>query len=174
MEAILPADLRSAVYRTVIYSKTEHSFEALLKLYKLADMHGEKNLIARALGCVTDQALVEEVLQFAMSSEMRAQDTRYVLAALSNSKIGRNVVWSYFQANCSEFRRRYEGNVMFGDMVKSITQNFASEAKAIEIEQFFRTNPIPGTERNVNQAVETIRVSAKWLDRDLEKFLSSY
>lgn len=174
--SILAADLRSAVYRTVVHSKQDHAIESLLKIFRSSDMHEEKNRIARALACVQDRASIERVLDFAMSPEMRIQDTRFVLQTLSDSKTGRDVVWTYFKANISEFRRRYEGNVSFGGMVKTITQNFATESKATEIEQFFDTNPIPGTERSVNQAVEIIRVQAKWLDRDLEtirKFLSS-
>lgn len=171
---VLAADLRSAVYQTAIHSKRKHVFDELLRIFRSSDMHEEKIRIARALGCVDDQALIEQVLQFAMSSEIRPQDTRFVLASLSNSMNGRNAIWSHFKANCDEYRRRYEGNVAFGHMVKCVTQNFASESKALEIEQFFDTNPIPGTERSVKQSVETIRIQAKWLDRDLEsirKFL---
>lgn len=172
---ILAADLRSAVYQTVVNSKRKHVFEALLKIFRTSEMHAEKNRIAGAIGCVNDQALIEQTLEFAMSSEMRPQDTRFVLASLSHSMNGRNAIWSHFKANCGEYRRRYEGNVVFGGMVKSMTQNFASESKATEIEQFFDSNPIPGTERSIQQAVETIRIQAKWLDRDLEsirKFVS--
>lgn len=171
----LAANLRSAVYQTVVHSKRKHIFDALIKLFRATDMHEERNRILRALGCVHDQAMIEQVLEFAMSSEIRPQDTRFVLASLSDSMNGRNAMWSHFKINCEEYRRRYEGSVLFGDMVKSITQNFATDAKATEIEQFFYTNPIPGTERSVKQALETIRIQAKWLNRDLEsikKFLS--
>lgn len=171
----LAADLRSAVYQTVVHSKRKHIFDELLKIFRTSDMHEEKNRIVGALGCVDDQALIEQVLEFAMSSEMRPQDTRYVLASLSHSMNGRNAVWSHFKANCDEYSRRYEGNVAFGGMAKLVTQNFATEEKAMEIEQFFESNPMPGTERSVQQSVETIRIQAKWLDRDLEsirKFFS--
>lgn len=164
----LSADLRSAVYQTVIHSKRDHIFDALIKIFRKTDMAEEKVRIARALGCVSDQGRIEQVLEFAMSSEIRLQDTRFVLFALSTTMNGRNAAWAHFKANCAEYRRRYEGNVVFGDMVKCLTENYASESKALEVEEFFETNPIPGTERSVNQAVEKIRIQAKWLDRDLE------
>ncbi len=172
----LAADLRSAVYRTVMHSNRKDIFDALLKIFRATDMNEEKTRIASALGCVQDQSLIERVLEFAMSSEIRSQDTRYVTTSLSNSMNGRNAMWSHFKSNFAEYRRRYEGSVSFGDMVKSIIQNFATDAMATEVEEFFDVNPIPGTERSVKQAVETIRIQAKWLDRDLEsirKFLSS-
>ena len=44
------------------------------------------------------------------------------------------------------------------------------------VEAFFRQNPLPGSERSVAQAVETVRVNAAWLARDgaaLTRFLTS-
>lgn len=51
--------------------------------------------------------------------------------------------------------------------MKYLTENFASEDKAQEVEQFFKENEFPGTERTVSQSVETIRLNAAWLKRDL-------
>ncbi|XP_037041212.1 puromycin-sensitive aminopeptidase-like [Bradysia coprophila] len=173
--SVLAADLRSAVYRTVIHSKRKHIFDALMKLFREADLHEEKNRIFGALGCVDDQTQIERVLQFALSNEVRPQDTHFVLGSLASSMKGRNAVWAHFRACYLEYRRRYDGSVGFGDIVKLVTQNFASDSKATEIEQFFDKNRIPGTERSVKQAVETIRIQAKWLNRDLEsirKYLS--
>jgi puromycin-sensitive aminopeptidase len=58
-----------------------------------------------------------------------------------------------------------------------VTEDFASEADACEVEKFFASNPSPGTERSVQQAVETIRLNADWLERDTAKisaFLTNY
>lgn len=56
---------------------------------------------------------------------------------------------------------------MLARLVKCLTENFATEEKALEVETFFRENSFPGTERNVLQSVETIRLNAAWLRRDL-------
>lgn len=53
-------------------------------------------------------------------------------------------------------------------LIKYIIENFASEEAALEVESFFKTKKFPGTERTVLQAVETIRLNASWLNRDLE------
>lgn len=53
-------------------------------------------------------------------------------------------------------------------LIKYLTENFASEAKAVEIENFFKQHELPGTERTVSQSVESIRLNAAWLSRDLE------
>lgn len=56
---------------------------------------------------------------------------------------------------------------MLARLVKYLTENFASEEKAKEIEQFFREHEFPGTERTLSQSLETIRLNAAWLQRDL-------
>lgn len=52
-------------------------------------------------------------------------------------------------------------------LVKYLTENFASEERAQEVEKFFKEHEFPGTERTVSQSVETIRLNAAWLQRDL-------
>lgn len=61
--------------------------------------------------------------------------------------------------------------------MKYLTENFASEEKAQEVENFFKQNEFSGTERTVSQSVETIRLNAAWLRRDLPniiEYLSSF
>lgn len=60
-----------------------------------------------------------------------------------------------------------QGGFLLARLVKYLTENFATEEKATEVEQFFKENEFPGTERTVSQSVETIRLNAAWLQRDL-------
>lgn len=48
-----------------------------------------------------------------------------------------------------------------------MTENFASEEKALEVESFFAANSFPGTERTIQQSIETIRLHGDWLARDV-------
>jgi len=57
-------------------------------------------------------------------------------------------------------------------LVKYVTENFASEEKAQEVESFFAQNPFPGTERTVQQSIETIRLHKEWLSRDASEIQS--
>jgi puromycin-sensitive aminopeptidase len=52
-------------------------------------------------------------------------------------------------------------------LVKYLTENFASEEMADEVQSFFSKHEFPGTERTVQQSIETIRLNAAWLKRDL-------
>lgn len=61
----------------------------------------------------------------------------------------------------------FQGGFLLARLVKYLTENFASEEKAQEVEKFFQENEFSGTERTVSQSVETIRLNAAWLQRDL-------
>ena len=62
-------------------------------------------------------------------------------------------------------------------LVKSLTEDFTTEERAVEVEQFFLEHPHPGAERSILQALETIRLNAAWLQRDrqlLAEFLAQF
>ncbi|XP_047517240.1 puromycin-sensitive aminopeptidase [Pieris napi] len=166
-EMQLPADLRSACYRAVLAEADEATFERFLHLYRAADLHEEKDRISRALGAVKDPALLNKVLNFAISDEVRSQDTVFVIVSVAVSRNGRDLAWNFFKDHWQEFMDRYQGGFLVARLVKSTTENFASEASAREIEEFFATHRSPGTERSVQQALETVRLNAAWLRRDL-------
>ena len=52
-------------------------------------------------------------------------------------------------------------------MVKYVTEDFATEERAQEVSSFFASNVYAGTERTVQQSVETIRLNSNWLSRDI-------
>lgn len=58
---VIPADLRSAVYRAVAQSCGDKEFDALFKIYREADLHEEKDRVSRALGAVKDESRIAKV-----------------------------------------------------------------------------------------------------------------
>ena len=107
---------------------------------------------------------------------MRSQDAPGIITAVTGSLIGRDMAWKFFQNNYEELARRYANDTLIGRLVK-MTSNYATEEKAIEVEEYFKTRQDAlGVARAVQQSVENIRVMAKWLNKDGEKikqFLSS-
>lgn len=61
-----------------------------------------------------------------------------------------------------------QGGFLLSRLIKYLTENFATEEKAQEVEQFFKEHQFPGTERTVGQSLETIRLNVDWLRRDLD------
>ncbi|XP_042203152.1 puromycin-sensitive aminopeptidase-like [Homarus americanus] len=171
----LPADLRSPVYKTVVSQADEKTYDQMIKLYREADLHEEKDRISRSLGATRDPNLIQRVLQFAMSNEVRNQDTIFVIISVAMTAPGRSAAWAFFKKHHQELVDRYEGGYLVTRLIKYITENFATEEMAAEVETFFRERQIPGTERTVQQSLETIRLNAAWLQRDqdvIKKYLT--
>lgn len=164
----LSADLRSPVYRAVLSTGDPNIYTAMLDLYRKTDLHEEKDRILRALGAIRDEQYLHKVLKFAMSDEVRPQDTIFAFMSVVTCHKGRILAWEFFKENWNTLVSRYEGGYLLTSLVKYTTENFVSEEKAVDVERFFETHPTPGTERAVRQSIETIRLNAAWLARDKE------
>lgn len=168
------ADLRATVYTTVLSNGDEDTFNQMLKLYDATDLQEEKVRIARMLGAVKVEKLIKRVLDFAMSEKVRNQDTVFVLAGVISSAAGRELGWKFLKENWTELHSRYEGGFLLSRMVKSMTENFSTEEKALDVENFFKTNQAVAAERSIKQSVENIRLNAKWMSNEsaaVAKFL---
>ena len=73
-----------------------------------------------------------------MSNEVRSQDTVFVISSVASSKLGRELAWNYFKDKCDIFIERFKGSFLLVRLVYYLTENFASEEKAIEIDNFFQ------------------------------------
>jgi len=172
----LPADLRAPVYVTVLSSGDQATYDELLKLFRSADLHEEKVRIMRSLGTIKEDSLKQKVLEFAMSDEIRSQDTVFAIAGVTGSAEGRELAWNFVRANWTELHERYKGGFLLARLVKSTTENFADDLKANEVEEFFKEHEVPAAERTVKQAIENIFLNKNQLQRDQEsikKFLAA-
>ena len=66
-ESVIPADLRSAVYSTVLKHGDSSTLEAMMKLFKEAELHEEKVRLMRTMGAVSQPELIKKVLDFSLS-----------------------------------------------------------------------------------------------------------
>ncbi|XP_043483664.1 puromycin-sensitive aminopeptidase-like [Leptopilina heterotoma] len=170
-ETILAADLRSLVYRAVLSSTSVddvENFETMLRLYRECDLHEEKDRILSSLGAVGDVKLLARVLQFSMSDQVRAQDSVFGITSVAMMRYqGRLLAWEFLKEKWDILLDRYKSGFLLTRLVKCITENFVTNEKAQEIEEFFKNQSI--VERTVQQSVETIRLNVAWLNRDKDK-----
>lgn len=173
----LPADLRSAVYRAVLSVGDAETYQTMLRLYRETELHEEKDRILRSLGAIKDKSLLSEALTFALSDEVRAQDSVCPIMSVSMSYNGRHLAWDFFKVYWQTFRDRYEGGFLLPRLVKAITEDFVTEEQAQDVQNFFKDHPMSGTERTIQQSLESIRLNAAWLARDkdsIKEYLTSH
>lgn len=172
----IAADLRSPVYSTVLKHGGEEEYEKLLTLFRATDLQEEKVRILRCLGAATQKELILRTLAFSLSSEVRSNETVFVVAGCTGSKEGRELAWNFLQTNWATLYERYQGGFILGRLIKVCTEGFASEERADEVQKFFAAHSAPSAERNIDQAVENIRLNAQQLTRDqahLDSFLTN-
>uniref|UniRef100_A0A8C6TYS3 Puromycin-sensitive aminopeptidase n=1 Tax=Neogobius melanostomus TaxID=47308 RepID=A0A8C6TYS3_9GOBI len=166
---VLPADLRSPVYLTVLKHGDSATLETMLKLHKQADMQEEKNRIERVLGAISAPDLIQKVLTFALSEEVRPQDTVSVIGGVAgSSRQGRKAAWKFVKDNWEELYNRYQGGFLISRLVKLTVDGFAIDKMAAEVKSFFESHPAPSAERTVQQCCENILLNAAWLKRDAD------
>ena len=66
-ESTIPADLRAAVYRTVLKHGDDVTLDAMMKLFREADLDEEKVRLISCMGAVSQAELIKKVLGFSMS-----------------------------------------------------------------------------------------------------------
>ncbi|KAF4012537.1 hypothetical protein G4228_002950 [Cervus hanglu yarkandensis] len=166
---ILSADLRSPVYLTVLKHGDGTTLDIMLKLHKQADMQEEKNRIERVLGATLSPELIQKVLTFALSEEVRPQDTVSVIGGVAGgSKHGRKAAWKFIKDNWEELYNRYQGGFLISRLIKLSVEGFAVDKMAAEVKAFFESHPAPSAERTIQQCCENILLNAAWLKRDAE------
>ncbi|XP_056323860.1 puromycin-sensitive aminopeptidase [Danio aesculapii] len=166
---ILSADLRSPVYLTVLKHGDSTTLDTMLKLHKQADMQEEKNRIERVLGAIPAPDLIQRVLNFALSEEVRPQDTVSVIGGVAgSSKQGRKAAWKFVRDNWEELHNRYQGGFLISRLIKLTVDGFAIDKMAAEVKSFFESHHAPAAERTVQQCCENILLNAAWLKRDAD------
>jgi len=173
----LSADLRAAVYSIALKHGGVAEYDSLLKLYHKTDLQEERVRILRSLGATADSTLLQRTLDFSISSDVRSQDTVSVIAGTTGTVNGRELAWKFIRDNWNQLHERFSGGFLLSRLVKSTTENFATEDKAVEIDEFFKSNPAPAAERTIQQSLENIRLNVEQLKRDsklIKGFLSSF
>ncbi|HEV7702610.1 MAG TPA: M1 family metallopeptidase [Candidatus Paceibacterota bacterium] len=169
-------DLRGAVYGVVASAGNTKEYNTFIKLYKAETLHEEQNRIGSALGDFKNPKILQFACEFAMSENVRTQDTVSILSSVGANPMGRDIWWNFLQKNWKTLVSRYgEGGLTLGRAVKAIGRS-AEEKHLKSIIKFFKTHQAPGAKRSIDQVIERLEGNVAWLKRDrkkIEKFLKN-
>jgi aminopeptidase N len=99
--------------------------------------------------------LVQRTLAFALSAEVRTQDTASLLAGLMSRPASRDAAWAFIQAHWPALTQKLGTFQGIPTIVGSVGA-FCSAERAAEVRQFFDRNPAPSSQRTLRQALERI------------------
>ncbi|HEY4477926.1 MAG TPA: M1 family metallopeptidase [Candidatus Paceibacterota bacterium] len=168
------ANMRGLVYSITAQYGGEKEYKEFIKLYKTETLHEEKNRIGYALGDFENDKLLCETAHFALSENVRPQDTIGILSYLALNPLGRDIWIKSMKTNWQTMLNRYgDGGHSLGRLLE-ILKNSPEKKHLDFYKTFFKTRPAPGATRSIEQAKERIEANVLWLKRDakaLDKFL---
>ncbi|KAL1923030.1 uncharacterized protein VTP21DRAFT_9406 [Calcarisporiella thermophila] len=163
----LHPNIRSVAYDIVVAYGGEAELEAVTKLYLETEVVDQKLAALRALGQTRDPVLVQRVLSFNLSEAVRNQDFWQMQLTLASNPVARRPHLSFILSNWPEIQSRFAGALRtLGIIVKLAVSSFADEEIVREVEAFFADKDVSEFDMQLKQALEDVRVQAKWAQRD--------
>ncbi len=165
--ASLPPDIRGVVYGLAAQRGDATTYEAMHNLAKGEQFQEERLRLYGALTRFGEKRLLQKTLELTLSSEVRSQDSVSMLTqAAMNRKNGLRLTWDFIKDNWKELDRRY-GSGGFGMMrLVSIPGGFTTPEEKAEVEEFYKTHPVPSATRSIQQTLERIDLNIKWLEHN--------
>src|SRR4030095_3252771 len=108
-----------------------------------------------ALPSFRDPALVQRTLRFAISPDVRTQDTATLIGGLLSRTSSQDAAWAFVKENWDTLTKTlgiFQGIPRIAGAVGA----FCTREKRAEVEQFFKEHPVPAAERTVHRALERI------------------
>lgn len=163
--ASLPANLRTPVYALVSSNGDEATLHKLIELYKKEDSAELKVILLQVLVLQPTPELTRKAFEFSLTPDVRDQDLYHFYMTAQGVPHGSDVAWTFLREKWDEyFQRLSKGSMMLTRIIGKATENFSTEEKAKEIENFFTEHPFASADRTVKQSAETIRRNTAWLN----------
>jgi aminopeptidase N len=134
------------------------------QLPKLTGRPEEYYRFFNALPSFRDPALVQRTLRFAISPDVRTQDTATLIGGLLSRTSSQEAAWTFVKENWDTLTRTL-GIFQGIPRIAGAVGGFCTREKRAEVEQFFKEHPVPAAERTLRQAFERIESCVAVKDR---------
>jgi aminopeptidase N len=172
----LPGTLAPTVLQVGAYAGDEALYEQYMaKARGLTAQPEEYYRFVNALPAFRAPELVHRTLAFAISPEVRTQDTGSLIGGLLARPWSRDAAWDFTRSRWPALVAKLGTFQGLPTIIGSLG-SFCSVKRAEEIKQFFARNPVPSAERTLRQSIERIENCAALVARQspaLEAWLAS-
>ncbi len=109
--------------------------------------------------------LLLKTLEFSLTPEVRSQNIRVPIMSVSANINGKDILWPWLKKYWMRLVRKFGvGNPLANRIVASIG-GVIDDMQENDVRVFFKKNPMPGTERILEQTLERVRIRSKFLRR---------
>jgi hypothetical protein len=117
--------------------------------------HGVQAEYRQALPYFTDPGLRKRTEEYAMSPEVRTQDSPHLVSGLLARPWSSHGAWEYVKQNWDSIQRSL-GVFQGLPQIAGGTNSFCDQPTRDDVQRFFDAHPIRAIDRQVRQALETI------------------
>ena len=152
----LPATIAATVLKVAALGGDRALYDQYVaKLGTLAAQPEEYYRFFSALSSFKDPALSKRTLEFALSPAVRTQDTGTLIGSMMVQPWSQEMTWEFVKANWQTLVKSL-GEFQGIPSIVGSTASFCSTPRAQEVRAFFEKNPIPSSQRAVQQSIERI------------------
>ncbi|XP_070761099.1 leucyl-cystinyl aminopeptidase [Enoplosus armatus] len=164
----IPGDLQQVVF-TVAGQSTE-DWLTLLNMYDYVTYDSEKRKMLRGLSSTQDVRRIVWILNAGLRGDfIQTQELPLVINTVCKGFAGYLFVWDFIQENWDRLIEKFPvGSFAIQSIIKSATSQFSTQSHLDRVQGFFSGLKERGSQmRSVQEALETIRLNQRWMDKNL-------
>ena len=132
----------------------EEFYNRILVVSQKADDPGLQSEALETLADFKDPALATRTLEYAVSGQVRNQDSWVLLAIELTRAATRDLAWNWMKAHWAQVQGQL--TTASGSNLVSAAGNFCSVEKRDEVQSFFAAHPVEAAERSLKKSVDSI------------------
>ncbi|XP_077418111.1 leucyl-cystinyl aminopeptidase [Vanacampus margaritifer] len=161
-------DLQEIVFS--VAAQSNEDWETLLSMYHYAIYDTEKQKMLQGLASTQDTQKIVWLLKAGLDGNIiKQQDLPLVISTICQSFAGNLAAWDFVQDNWKELLKMFPvGSFSLQRIIKSVTSQFSTQSHLNRVQCFFSSLEDHGSQsRSMQEALETIRLNQRWMERNL-------
>ncbi|XP_053182010.1 leucyl-cystinyl aminopeptidase isoform X2 [Scomber japonicus] len=162
----IPGDLQQVVFTVAAQSKED--WETLFNIYAHATYDAEKRKMLLSLASTQDARSIVWILKAGLKGDfIPTQELPLVINTVCNGFAGYLFAWDFIQNNWDQLIEKFPvGSFAIQRIIKATTSQFSTQAHLDQVQGFFSSLKERGSQmRSVQEALETIRLNQRWMER---------
>src|SRR5262249_4188735 len=148
------SDLAGAAFAVTMRTGDSALYDRVMAAMRNAKTPGQYYLYFYTLSSFEDAQLMQRTLQFAITSEVRSQDTLGLIGAVMGNPAGEKLAWDFVRAHWPEIEKA--GGPFASAQVIGSTGTFCDAGLKGEVNDFFSAHRVAAGERTFRQSMERI------------------
>ena len=151
------------MFSLVAWNGNEATHKKFISLFRKANSQEEKLRFLAGMCSFKQKKLLLKTLQFTLGPDVRSQNIQLPIMRITSNIYGKDFMWPWLKSNWKKITGKAGiGNPLLNRVVASIGQVVVAKQEK-EIREFFKQNPVRGTEMTLEQTLERVRIHSKFL-----------